>query len=442
MEKDIEKILHKGKTIALPKEKKALLRSKLSEYADFHPVRATEEVRLEGRGRHAVVSLFYQLKTKRTMPIVATLLIAVFLGGGTSYAAEGALPGDTLYPVKVAVNENVRSAITVSAEGEAEWNARLAERRLEEVEQLSAEGNIDAETEADLLTRFETHVAKSQAQTQKLSQEGEYEAALAVSSNLEARLNAHADIISSLAVADMADVSAKVAEDVPENTQEAVATFSATVAVETAEAPHAPQESILTNRVRMIAESATRARMDAENAISLRADISAEKKIKTAERAVKRVKADIEERAGETRKSEAYLRAEGRITAADALLVEARAELRAKNNGAAFRLAQEAEKLATEALIFIKNKAVLDARIESNNNTHIEGNVPVSEGAVHTDAEVLLERVDGTSTTTSDDENASSGTNGGTVDTEVNIDADIRGGGVDASTSGRVNIGL
>lgn len=46
------------------------------------------------------------------MPVFV-LLLAVLMGRGTAFAAEGALPGEPLYPIKIYVNEEVRAAFIV-----------------------------------------------------------------------------------------------------------------------------------------------------------------------------------------------------------------------------------------------------------------------------------------------------------------------------------------
>lgn len=70
------------------------------------------------------------------MPLALLLLLLV--GGGTGVVAEKALPGDVLYPVKIHVNENIQSALAVTAQGNAEVALKQATRRLEEVEKLKA----------------------------------------------------------------------------------------------------------------------------------------------------------------------------------------------------------------------------------------------------------------------------------------------------------------
>src|SRR3990167_7091842 len=80
-------------------------------------------------------SPYFSFVTPRFAVPVLVLIIVVG-GGGISYAAEGTLPGDLLYPVKITVNESVRGALAFSAASKAEWHATAAERRMVEVETL------------------------------------------------------------------------------------------------------------------------------------------------------------------------------------------------------------------------------------------------------------------------------------------------------------------
>jgi Domain of unknown function (DUF5667) len=62
-----------------------------------------------------------------------------------SYAAEGTLPGDILYPVKIHINENIYNVMAFSHEAQASWHTERAERRFEEIEQLLAKNELDEE---------------------------------------------------------------------------------------------------------------------------------------------------------------------------------------------------------------------------------------------------------------------------------------------------------
>lgn len=72
---------------------------------------------------------------------IPLLLIAALLGGGTgaTYASQSSLPGDALYPVKLA-SEKARTAIVINDVKEAKLHLKFSSKRLEEVEELAKKG--------------------------------------------------------------------------------------------------------------------------------------------------------------------------------------------------------------------------------------------------------------------------------------------------------------
>ncbi|MBC7224822.1 MAG: hypothetical protein H5T59_11210, partial [Anaerolineae bacterium] len=71
-------------------------------------------------------------------PVAAALLVVMLLAGfvgGTVYASAGALPGDTLYPIK-RFNEQIQLTFTFGEVTRARLREELAERRREEARQV------------------------------------------------------------------------------------------------------------------------------------------------------------------------------------------------------------------------------------------------------------------------------------------------------------------
>lgn len=72
----------------------------------------------------------YALQSKvadtRNMPFIAIALVAALaLGGGLSVAAQGAQPGDALYPYKTTVNDNVQAGADATVHGLAHVGSTL-----------------------------------------------------------------------------------------------------------------------------------------------------------------------------------------------------------------------------------------------------------------------------------------------------------------------------
>ncbi len=189
--------LEKLKGIKLSESSRSRIEETLLSYARFHSVRAE-------RGSRSIeqvpsrTSSITRLLSIRIRSMTALLLIALMIGGGTSYAAEGAVPGDALYSLKTEVNEQVKSAFTVSNQAEAQLEARFAEERLVEAEKLAARGQLDEEASAQLSARLKTHYENAETRSEQAESEGDYESSAAVRASLEGAFRAHADILANL----------------------------------------------------------------------------------------------------------------------------------------------------------------------------------------------------------------------------------------------------
>jgi hypothetical protein len=134
---------------------------KASMLAEIHRAITLEDVEA-----HAPLLSPYQ---RFLMPRVFVVAFGALLmvGGGTTYAAQGALPGNPLYAVKINVNERMEAAFAVTQEAEVEVNERLAERRIEEVKLLALQENLDATTTAKIAENFDYHSSKAVALAKK-----------------------------------------------------------------------------------------------------------------------------------------------------------------------------------------------------------------------------------------------------------------------------------
>ena len=131
------------------------------------------------------------------MPIILGLFLLI--SGGMSFAAEGSLPGDVLYPIKVHVNERVRGTFSFSPKTKAEWEAKRGERRLDEVEQLAVNGRLSAETQAQIMTDLAASASLVDKHLTELQTKGDAGIAALVSADIESSLGSHKKILSILA---------------------------------------------------------------------------------------------------------------------------------------------------------------------------------------------------------------------------------------------------
>lgn len=193
MKYDLSNLLKKlGDGVSLSSVEKERMLHIVSEYVSLQPVSHKMGRASAGRASSFMyVGIF-------TRPIAAVLVVGIILSGaGVSYAAESAVPGDVLYPIKVSVNEEVRSAFAQGHEKKAEWEAVRAERRLEEAATLAVQGTLDDARREYLATRFERH-ADAVVSNAGALEESDAPAALDIVTGFEARLAAHEALLEEL----------------------------------------------------------------------------------------------------------------------------------------------------------------------------------------------------------------------------------------------------
>ncbi len=252
------------------------------------------------------------------MPLA--ILIALILGGGVSVAAQDALPGEILYPIKVTVNENIRIATTFSAEAKAEFAVERAVRRLEEAEQLYGSGEVNADIQTEIEVRFKNHADDAARRIGRLKSEGELSVAATVQSNFETSLRAHEQAL--------AQINAQA------STQGKLVTFVNVV-----------HDHVMT---------AASGRLDAEAKLAVSADveIEAKGKLTVAENKLHETERYIETKGVEIH-AEARAQAMGKLNAAEAAIVQGRAKLEAGAYSEAFVLFQSALRLSQEAKLSV-----------------------------------------------------------------------------------------
>ncbi len=139
------------------------------------------------------------------------LVLVMAIGVGTSYAAEDALPGNPLYPVKISVDEPIERATVASSQSQTQWDITLANRRLEEAEKLASTGLLTPSNAAIVQTQltavtqnFDQSVASIATSTSDAATSTDAQAAGAAQvtdaqSDLEAALSAHEQVLAAIA---------------------------------------------------------------------------------------------------------------------------------------------------------------------------------------------------------------------------------------------------
>lgn len=194
----LNKISEEAKRIKLSEVEKSQLRNNLVNFIENNPVRIRGDWRLNSVKavksplNHNWFSLFNNYKF---MPVA--LIALLFVGGGVSFASQGSLPGDLLYPVKVNINEKIEQAFTLTSDGSANLQVRLAERRLEEAEKLALTGKLDEDTRLEVEERFDKHASSADKKIIAIA-ETEPEVALSIVSRFETSLRTYEAILTQL----------------------------------------------------------------------------------------------------------------------------------------------------------------------------------------------------------------------------------------------------
>lgn len=186
MEHIIRQIKNGAKHARLSSAEKADIKSALFHHVNANPVNI----------QRAIPSPFniYNFRNKKS--ISALVLGGLLMGSSVSFAAENTVPGDVLFPVKIHVNEAVRGAAAVTQKAKAEWEIRLVERRLEEVEKLAVVNNVPVEILQIAEQNLEKYAERVKNRIAKFENDKDDEDALGTASLFSEVLNAHERTIS------------------------------------------------------------------------------------------------------------------------------------------------------------------------------------------------------------------------------------------------------
>lgn len=172
------------------------------------------EALLSSMEKKPAVSWIFVLR--RLITVTAAFVILVASGAGLSYAAESSVPGDLLYPVKVKFNESVVGSFQQTPEARARYEARKAQRRLEEARILAEQSQLNAEYSEKLTTRFQEHTAQLQQEMKVLVDNKEHAKAGDIGIDFDATLVAYADVLSHIDMSAQTPTLQKVRDAVRE----------------------------------------------------------------------------------------------------------------------------------------------------------------------------------------------------------------------------------
>ncbi len=367
----LEQILKSiAQKISLSQQEKEEMRAGLESYIAFHSVRKETPERLHTQRSYFSVFSLQAFLRKKAMPIILILAL-MFGGGGVSYAAENALPGDALYPIKVSVNEEVRSIAALSPEAKAEWESRRVERRLEEAETLAQKTeNISPEAQLAIENNIEKHIEKVEQNLTRIENTSVARAA-EVSVNLEIKLRAHKEILE------------KVAKKKRAEKQSVVAAGGADALSEDAVASSA--EDRLDSFLQKIDERAEKAALRHETQLKTIAfedapgrEVAAGEQKKNAVKHLDALAALFNERK-EKLDAPTRERVESGIASVREKIAEGERLFAAKEYGSAFLAFQEARAVAQKLAVFLRTQTELGVTIDHEKSIVEKKDKAVSE---------------------------------------------------------------
>ncbi len=148
-------------------------------------------------GKGFTSELFVYIKQRKFVPS----LIAVFVlmvTGGFSALAENALPGDSLYSLKINVNELVKGMVAITPEAKARLAVESTERRLQEAIVLSSQGKLTDDKKQILKVQLDKNASNVKTNVASLVASNDISIAKDVSINFEASLKTHELILSTI----------------------------------------------------------------------------------------------------------------------------------------------------------------------------------------------------------------------------------------------------
>lgn len=136
---------------------------------------------------------------KKFIPAFAVVAL-LFLTGGASLAAESSLPGDSLYSVKINVNDEIRGLGATTPEAKGNLAVAATERRLQEAATLSSRGRLDDSAKNIIQGEIKKHAAQVKNQVASLVSENNLGGAQEITVNYESSLRAHELVLEKVSV--------------------------------------------------------------------------------------------------------------------------------------------------------------------------------------------------------------------------------------------------
>jgi hypothetical protein len=138
----------------------------------------------------------FRKKTYALNALVGLLIVS----GSMSVFAEGALPGDVLYPVKTHLTEKIQFAFAFTPQEKATAEAILATRRLEEAERLALAGKLSPTLAEKTAGLFTSHVKTLEGHLVELETRSQFADVAKIGVLFQTRVAVHAAVLKDIEI--------------------------------------------------------------------------------------------------------------------------------------------------------------------------------------------------------------------------------------------------
>lgn len=151
--------LHKSsEAVTLTAAERDALRARVISYTEYHPFPARAVTsKPAAPAKRPVTEAFKVVTIPSPLFMRWSAVAAVFLLVLIPFLAERAVPGDSLFAVKVRFNEEVRSTLTFNQQDKVQWETERLNRRIAEARLLASKGELTEEVEAEVAASVREH---------------------------------------------------------------------------------------------------------------------------------------------------------------------------------------------------------------------------------------------------------------------------------------------
>lgn len=188
-------LVEKAKTVQLTDKERAHVFAAVSSYVKKNPLSEPGAGVMPGAVKSPFLSKdfwpvisYWRIHSARSL-VAVIVLVVIVVGSGTSFAAQGTLPGDLLYPVRVNFNEEVK-ALFLSDKSRTTYEIERLKSRVNEAKVLAGQDRLSTKVRDEVVERVSGHLAVVKERVEDLASRGDLKMAFEISNDLESSLTA------------------------------------------------------------------------------------------------------------------------------------------------------------------------------------------------------------------------------------------------------------